>query len=250
MVWSRQFSELVADVQQRADIGGHLSRYPLSLLKRFVAESYATLVQRAAAIGSPQYTQWVALNTASPSAHPAGGVTVPLADSTGTTYPGPVLAMVAKVNGQRTVLPCVSHAEMLQLIEGTTTDPNPVAWCVSHGGTEGASTSGSSTPIVWFAPSLLAGTSAVVQVPLSNRLTESSADSFVVLGEQLGFDWLLNDVCIKVAARDKNLSAQAALWTSERDRAWTLLREAVRSNGRPVQASRVTVPRLGTWRNR
>lgn len=253
MAWNRTLAELVSDVRTRSDTLGRATRHPDAMLQRFIGESYRSLVNRATAAGSTAFCSLVTLEDTTRAAGDTGGVTLRLQKGSGASAESlqpPVLTLRIYQNGGWSTLPMVSLQEAMGIIDATKQGTFAACWAIQEAGMEvfgeiGSSSQGVQSPLLLFAPTLPVGAVVKVLVPIYVQSVDDLATGYTFQLNEYGYEWLIYDVCVKLASRDAELGGQGQLWMSERDRAWRDFADQIQSaKSGPSQRDVVRTPRM------
>jgi hypothetical protein len=233
VVWARTLGNLVTDVQDRADVAGYIARHPPATLRRRVIESYHAMREMLLSWGS---TRWSGLPfTLDPT------LAVPL-DSTGVIYSlsytngpenpieRPRLLEAQIVPGKWEELVPISLGDIAEYTVSNISRPRAWVLTGSSGDPVLDETSLGGMMKVLIVPSF--PTTIVIRAWATSVINITDADATNLTLDGPGFDWIIWDAVIKIAARDNDSQNTYQIAQIERDKSEALLRAGVKNERR------------------
>lgn len=239
MVWSRTLALLASDVADRCDVDGQAARHPPATVRRRVIESYQRLRDWMTSAGSKRWVVGpVSLSGSDLTwVHPGGycaRVPLGLFDPPNKVLPYERPHLVeAYIDSKWVELKPISVGEIHDYYQQQTRG-RPAAWALT-GNVNEVEATGDETSV------LIGGQFALVICPDFDpvaypiqfygqpviNITDADATTLTLDGP--GFDWIIWDTVVKIAARDNDSQNTYQVAQIERQKCEDFIRAAIRS---------------------
>jgi hypothetical protein len=214
MAWSRTLALLVSDITDRCDVDGYTARHPTATVRRHVIESYQRLRDMMTSAGSRRFVVGPIQLAGTGGVAQLGYATqIPLSNVAGTqTYERISLVEVQIDNRWKELRP-ISAGELRDYYQTLSTFSIPEAW--AYQGNAAEATSSGAAFCLLVAPAFDPATLPIRVYGVTDT-TISDSDSTVLTLDAPGFEWIIWDVCIKIASRDNDSQGTYAIAMQER----------------------------------
>jgi len=261
MAWSRTLGDLVTDVSRRCDVDGYTARHSLASVRRLLIESYQRMRDWMTTAGSKR---WI-IGPITLDATGAGVVSIgyarklPMAVAaagpglSSHTYERPHI-VEAQVGGRWIELKPISLGEIRDYYSTGGSLAEPQAWTYVAAAPE--PTAAENASVVGAAFSLIiapdfAPTGYPVRVYVLGDTTITDGDGTELYLDGPGFEWIIWDTVIKIAARDNDSNGTAQIALNERAKQEQQIKEAIAQESRNVHQRRDVfhgLVRYNRWR--
>lgn len=273
MAWSRTLADLVADVKDRADLGGFTLRHPPDRLLRKVVESYHSLREWMTDAGSMAWVGGPYLLKGGMGFSCEYGSVIPLISESGTM---PVITFTlshlyrleAFYQARWHAVDRISFDERLKWSGGGSSSGLPLEYCVLGRGANLDGTIGDPPDPLLYQSEDIMDSLRVIVMPMQSypaspsypirafgmrELVIAPTESTEITLNTVGFEWLILDAITKCVVRDNDSTSMYQMVTAERAKAETDIRKSIRSETKSsVQRSDVFANRRSrrreTWR--
>jgi len=234
MVWARTLAQIVSDVTDRCDVSGNTARHPLATVRARIIESYQALRDMMISEGSKRWIvgprllsatsgNWTHMGYAARCA-----LMVQAGAGAATPYERPQLLEVY-ISGRWQLLDAVSVGELRDNYQQTGYR-QPQAWALIGNADEatGTETATGGQFAVLVAPDFDPA-SYPIQFYAASVINVTDADATTLTLDGPGFEWIIWDTVIKIAARDNDSANTYQIAQIEREKAETRIKHGIRS---------------------
>jgi hypothetical protein len=249
MAWSRTLANLVADVQDRADLGGYTLRHPPDKILRKLVESYQSLREWMTDAGSMAWVGGPYAIKASAGMIPCEyGISVPLISEVSggafTFVISHLYRLEAFYQGRWHAVDRVGFDERVKWSGGGSSTGLPLEYCVLGRGANLDGTIGELPEPTATLTADLRGMSHILVMPMQAyanppayplrmfgmpSLTIAQSEDTQLTLETTGFEWLILDAMVKCIMRDNDSDGRYQMATTERANAEKRIRDSIRS---------------------